>query len=112
MVAKGKVSLAWQCAAAPFTITSLIAFSRIKRLQNAIFMYVLTYVGLAFVVGIVMAVLYMLNGGFDKMTDNDRDIMVDITGGIGLPVMIGVPIFFMRRWCIDWNKKFDSQSIP
>ena len=108
MVAKSKVSLFWQCLASPFLITGLIAFSRIKRLQNAILIYVLTQLGLAVVLAIIMGVVSISTGSLNKISD-DHDIIVYGFGSIGLAVMIGVPVYFMRKWCIKWNQGFETQ---
>ncbi len=108
MVAKNKVSLAWQCTAAPFWVTGLIAFKRIKRLQNGIIMYVLTEIGLAVILAIVMGVSSLSTSSWDKLSENHATFAYSF-GLVGLAVMIGVPVYFMRKWCIKWNQGFETQ---
>ncbi len=109
MVAKNKVSLSWQCAAAPFWITGLIAFKRIKRLQNGILLYVLTQLSLAVVLAIVIGVSSLSPSGWDKMNP-DHDTITFTFGFVGLAVMITVPVYFMRKWCIQWNQGFETSA--
>jgi len=108
MVAKNKVSLIWQCLASPFWITGLIAFSRIKRLQNGILLYVLTQLSLAVVLAVVIGVSSLSTSSWDKI-DQSHATFAYSFGLVGLAVMIGVPVYFMRKWCIKWNQGFETQ---
>lgn len=90
MVAKSKVSLAWQCAASPFWITGLIAFKRIKRLQNGILLYLLTQVSLAVVFAIVIGVSSLSTTSWDKI-DQEHTTVTYTFVSLSVAVSIVVP---------------------
>ena len=87
MVKQAPVSIGWQIAFMFIPYAWIIAFYRIEKLRMGLLL-LLGAVGISVVIQMILPFPY----GF----------------GLALAGSIALPIYFIREWSIEWNKKFEG----
>ena len=98
---KKQVSLGWQCLATIFLPTGLYAFKRISKLKLGIIVYVSAY-SLTILGGIIQA-SSAYPWGIGVLEASIGSFVFYISA-------ILIPIYFMRKWTIEWNRSINNVS--
>jgi hypothetical protein len=91
MVAKEKVNVKLQLISLIFTITALIGFAHIKKLQKG-----LALIGIILAINISMQILLPFPFGLL----------------VGLAISYSILFHFMLKWSKQWNEDVDRSSKP
>ena len=98
-----RVNILVQCLATLILPTGLYAFKRIDKLKKGILVYGASF-GLTILSVIVTGILFVNKDG--------QTNLVIALYSLGLTAMsFFVPIYYMRNWSIEFNKKIGKENI-
>ena len=92
-------------SAIPLIVTPLYAFYRIKKFKKGVLVMVLTFIAIGIDAGITEAIN---ENEFFKLENWQRPVDLSYQYIIGLIVSILLPMYFVRKWTIEYNEKIET----
>ena len=111
MVSKGKVNILWQIifvAIIPFGY--IWAFYKIKKVKKMILYVELPTIALMLLMdGLLLFSGFPITEEEVEIWEPDPEFFIPIIVGlIGFVVIMAFAIYFVYKWSIEWNQKFDN----